>query len=129
MEARQSAPFGSWDVETQTYWLIRLTALTDPTSSGDAIEVNEETLAQSLAILDGEERVIGGAFNETMPAFDVDPLREDDPFLDTVTGVWEPVYAALGARDAEALTTLSERVPLGQGQRGNVLRDPPRIMR
>jgi hypothetical protein len=49
------------------YWIIPLTALTDPTSSGDAIKANEEVLAQSLAILDGEGRVIGGAFNETMP--------------------------------------------------------------
>ena len=60
MEARHTDPFGtdsfgSWDTETQMYWLTRLTALTDPTSSGDAIEVNEETLAQSLAILDGED--------------------------------------------------------------------------
>ena len=118
MEARHTDPFGtdsfgSWDTETQLYWVTRLTALTDPTSSADAIEVNEETLAQSLAILDGEGRVIGAAFNETMPPFDVEPpFREDDPFLDTVVGVWEPVYAALGAQDAEALTALSERYPV-----------------
>jgi hypothetical protein len=106
-------PFGSWDAETHLYWITRLTALTDPTTSADAIEVNEEILAQSLAILDGEGRVIGAAFNETMPPFDVEPpLREDDPFLDTVVGVWEPVYAALGAQDAEALTALSERYPV-----------------
>src|SRR5215207_4166086 len=117
MEARHTDPFGtdsfgSWDTETHMYWIIRLTALTDPTSSGDAIEVNEEILAQSLATLDGQGRVIGGAFNETMPPFDVEPpFREDDPFLDTVFGVWEPVYAALGAQDAEALTALSERYP------------------
>jgi hypothetical protein len=37
--------FGSWDNQTQMYWSIRLTALTDPTSALDAIEVNEETLA------------------------------------------------------------------------------------
>jgi hypothetical protein len=44
--------------------------------------------------------------------FDMEPpLREDDPFLDTVVAVWEPVYAALGAQDAEALTALSERCP------------------
>jgi hypothetical protein len=117
MEARHTDPFGthsfgSWDTETHMYWIVRLTALTDPTSSADAIEVNEETLAQSLAILDGEGRVIGAAFNETMPPFDVEPpFREDDPFLDTVVSVWEPVYAALGAQDAEALTALSERYP------------------
>jgi hypothetical protein len=118
MEASHTDPFGtdsfgSWDTETQLYWVTRLTALTDPTTSADAIEVNEEILAQSLAISDGEGRVIGAAFNETMPPFDVEPpFREDDPFLDTVVGVWEPVYAALGAQDAEALTALSERYPV-----------------
>src|SRR5918992_890067 len=118
MEASHTDPFGtdsfgSWDTQTQLYWVTRLTALTDPTTSADAIEINEETLAQSLAIVDGEGRVIGAAFNETMPPFDVEPpLREDDPFLDTVVGVWEPVYAALGAQDAEALTALSERHPV-----------------
>ena len=117
MEASHTDPFGtdsfgSWDTQTQLYWVTRLTALTDPTTSADTIDINEEILAQSLAILDGEGRVIGAAFNETMPPFDVEPpLREGDPFLDTVVGVWEPVYAALGAQDAEALTALSERYP------------------
>jgi hypothetical protein len=117
MEARHTDPFGtdpfgSWDTETNTYWATRLTALTDPTSPRDAIEVNEETLAQSLAILDGEGRVIGAAFNETMAPLDVEPpLREDDPFLDTVISVWAPVYGALGAQDATSLTALSERYP------------------
>jgi hypothetical protein len=118
MEASHTEPFGtdsfgSWDTETQLYWVTRLTALTDPTTSADAIEVNEEILAQSLAIVDWDGRVIGAAFNETMPPFDVEPpFREDDPFLYTVVGVWEPVYAALGAQDAEALTALSERYPV-----------------
>jgi hypothetical protein len=117
MEARHTDPFGtdsfgSWDTQTQMYWIVRLTALTDPTTSADAIKINEETLVQSLAILDGLGRVIGAAFNETMPPFDVEPpFREDDPFLDTVVAVWEPVYGALGAQDAEALTALSERYP------------------
>jgi hypothetical protein len=117
MEARHTDPFGtdpfgSWDTETQTYWIVRLTALTDPTSPKGAIEVNEETLAQSLAILDGEGRVIGAAFNQTMGPLDVEPpFREGDPFLDTVISVWEPVYGALGAQDATALTALSERYP------------------
>jgi hypothetical protein len=117
MEARHTDPFGtetfgSWDTETHLYWITRLAALTDPSSSLGAIEVNEETLAQSLAILDGEGCVIGAAFNETMPPFDVEPaLREDDPFLDAVFGAWAPVYGALGAQDAEALPALSERYP------------------
>lgn len=132
MEVRHTDPFGtdsfgSWDPETQLYWLIRLTALTDPTSPLDAIEVNEEVLEQSVAILDGDGRVIGGAFNETMPPFDVEPpLREGDPFLDTIVSAWEPVYAALGAQDAEALSALSERYPAfreayGEGRVGHHL--------
>ncbi len=117
MEARHTDPFGtdpfgSWDTETQMYWIVRLTALTDPTSPQDAIELNEETLAQSLAILDGEGRVIGGAFNETMSPIDVEPqLREDDPFLAAVLACLEPILAQLGAQDAEALTALSARYP------------------
>src|ERR687896_2639023 len=98
MEASHTDPFGtdsfgSWDTETQMYWVISLTALTDPTSPQGAIEVNEEILTQSLVILDGEGHVIGAAFNETMGPFDEEPpLREGDPFLDTVISVWEPVY-------------------------------------
>jgi hypothetical protein len=62
-----------------------------------------------------------------MPPFDVEPpLREGDPFLDAVVPAWEPVYAALGAQDAEALTALSERYPAfreayGEGKVGHHL--------
>jgi hypothetical protein len=120
MEARHTDPFGtarfgSWDTATQMYWIVRLAALTDPTSPLEAIEVNEDVLEQSLAIVDREGRVIGAAFNETMPPVDVEPpLREGDPFLDAVFGVWEPVYAQLGSQDAEALAALSERYPAFQ---------------
>src|SRR5215218_189769 len=120
MEARHTDPFGAdafgpWDTETHMYWIVRLLALTDPTSPKDAIELNEETLEQSVAILDEGGRVIGGAFNETMPPFDVEPpFRGDDPFLDAVVGAWEPVYAQLGGQDAEALAALCERYPAFQ---------------
>ncbi len=117
MEARHIDPFGTtsfgeWDAETLMYWIIRLTALTDPTSPLDAVEVNEETLSQSLAIVDESGQVIGGAFNETMPPLDVMPeLREDDPFLGASLAAYEPVYAQLGAQDVEALAALSDRYP------------------
>ena len=102
MEARHADPygtdpFGSWDAETHMYWIIRLTALTDPTSPQGAIEVNEEILAQSLAIVDEEGRIIGGAFNETMSPFDVMHEFREDPFLAASLAAWEPVYAQLGA--------------------------------
>ncbi|MGH3086944.1 MAG: hypothetical protein ACRDSJ_06445, partial [Rubrobacteraceae bacterium] len=105
--------FGSWDdAATHLYWIIRLLALTDPTSPEGAIEINKETLSQSVAILDGEgSAIIGGAFNETMGPFDEEPPFREDPILGAVMGVWEAVYAQLGAQDAESLSALSERYP------------------
>lgn len=117
METLHTDPFGTdlfgpWNTETLMYWIVRLFALTDPTSQKNAVEVNGETLEQSLAILDETGRVVGAAFNETMPPFDAEPpLRAGDLFLDTVVEIWEPVYAALGAQDAEALAELSVRYP------------------
>src|SRR3712207_3221881 len=78
MEARHTDPFGtdpfgSWDAETHLYWFIRLLVLTDPTAPRSHIRLNEEALAQSLAIVDKKGQVIGGAFNETMPPLDVMP--------------------------------------------------------
>src|SRR5262245_27985184 len=90
LEARHTDPFGSdpfgpWTTETPLYWSIRLLVLTDPTSPASAIQVNEETLAQSLAIVDQQGQVIGGALNETMPPLDVSPAyRQNDPFLTAV---------------------------------------------
>ena len=117
MEARHTDPFGTdafgpWNMETLLYWFIRLLVLTDPTGPRSDIRINEEVLAQSFAIVDGEGRVIGGAFNETMPPLDVAPeFREDDPFLAAVLEVVEPVLVMLGTQDAEALAALSERYP------------------
>src|SRR5215217_7652749 len=115
MEARHSDPFGSdpfgpWNKESLLYWFIRLFLLTDPTSSQNAVQLNEEALAQSLAIVDQKGQVIGGAFNETMPPLDVTPeFRQDDPFLAAVFACTEPISALLGAQDEEALTALSAR--------------------
>src|SRR3712207_5685934 len=73
-------PGGSWNTGTLMYWFIRLFVLTDPTSPRSAIRVNEEILAQSLAIVDSMGQVIGEAFDETMPPLAVSPeFRENDP--------------------------------------------------
>jgi hypothetical protein len=86
--------------------------LADPTSPQNAIRVNEEVLAQSLAIVDWRGQVIGGAFNETMPPLEESPeFRQDDPFLAAVFAFTEPISALLGAQDEEALTALSARYP------------------
>ena len=118
MEARHTDPFGTdsfgpWTPETLLYWFFRLFVLTDPTSPQNAVQVNEEVLAQSLAIVDNRGQVIGGAFNDTVLPLDVAPeLREDDPFMAPALAFVEPILAQLDAQDAEALTALAARYPV-----------------
>jgi hypothetical protein len=104
--------FGPWNRGGLLYWFIRLLVLTDPTSPHSAIRVNAEALTQSLAILDDTGDVIGGALNETMPPLGGPPdFRRGDPFLDAVLAFVEPVFALLGAQDAEAVKALSVAYP------------------
>jgi len=86
--------------------------LTDPTKPRSAIELREETLAQSLAIVDRTGQVIGGALNETMPPLEESPaFRQDDPFLIAVFSFLPPVLTLLSMQDAEALMALCTRYP------------------
>ena len=56
--------------------------------------------------------MIGGALNETMPPLGSSPpFRQGDPFLEAVLAFVEPVFALLGAQDAEALSALSVAYP------------------
>ena len=104
--------FGPWNRERLLYWFVRLLILTDATSPRSAIQVNADALAQSLAVLDENGDVIGGALNETMPWHEGPPsFRRNDPFLDAVLAFVEPVFALLGAQDAEALKALSVAYP------------------
>ena len=120
MEARHTDPFGSdmfgpWTKERLVYWEIRLLVLTDPTRPLSAMKINEETLAQSLAIVDQTGLVIGGAFNETMPPLDRLPVfRQGDPFLSAVLAFVDPIFTLQGTQDAEALTALCTQYPAFQ---------------
>ncbi len=104
--------FGPWTKQNIFYWLIRLLNLTDPTSPLSNIQANEEVIEHSLAITDSEGGVIGGAFNETMPAVDVEPpFRQNDPFLSAVLSFFEPIFALLGSQDAESMAALRGHYP------------------
>src|SRR5262245_7175903 len=108
--------FGPWSREKLLYWFIRLLVFTDATSPRSAVAVNEEALSQSLAILDDAGAVIGGAINETMPPLGDPPsFRHGDPFLDAVLTFVEPVFALLGAQDAESIKALSIAYPEFRG--------------
>jgi len=117
MEVRHTDPFGSdmfgpWTTARLLYWFIRLMVLTDPTRPKSAMQINEETLAQSLAVVDQTGKVIGGALNETMPPLDVSPVfRQDDLFLTAVFSFVKPILTLLSTQEAEALTALCTQYP------------------
>jgi len=106
-----TSSFGPWNTESLLYWFIRLLVLTDPASPRAAIAVNDDALAQSLAVVDDTGEVIGGALNETMPRPGRPSFRRADPFLDAVLAFVEPVFELLGAQDAEAVKALSVAYP------------------
>ncbi len=107
-----SERFGPWTRERLVYWFIRLFVLTDPSSPRREIAVNHEVLEQSIAIVDDDGRVIGGALNETMPPSDVAPqIRTDDPFLTAGWGFVGPILEMLAVQDAEAVRALSDAYP------------------
>jgi hypothetical protein len=111
-----TSAFGPWNRESLLSWFVRLLVLTDPTSPRSAIAINEEAVNQSLAILDDTGDVIGGAINETMPPLGPPPsFRRGDPFLDAVLAFVEPVFALLGAQDAESIKALSIAYPEFRG--------------
>ena len=103
-------PFGPWTRDNIIYWLIRQFVLTNATSPVGAIEVNREVLSHSLAMLDADGRVMGGAFSEIMPMGGLPPeFRKGDIFLDAVIGFLEPVMEFLGEQEAQALAGLARR--------------------
>jgi hypothetical protein len=106
------AEFGPWTTGRILTWLVRLLGLTDPTSPRDAVSLNEDVLAHSLAVLDETGAVIGGAINEPMPASDHGPaFREGDPFLDAVLNFAAPIFDLVARQDDEAVTALADRYP------------------
>jgi hypothetical protein len=117
MQARHADPFGeegfgAWTKERLLYWFIRLFVLTDPASPKAAIRVNDDALAHSLAIVDDQGQVIGGAFNETLPALGGTPAhRHDDPFVAAVWSFAAPFYDLLIDQDTKALTALCAQYP------------------
>ena len=119
-EAHHEDPFGSdmfgpWTTERIMYWFIKLLVLTDPTHPKSALQINEETLGQSLAIVDQTGQVIGGAMNETMPPIDASPVfRQNDPFLNAVISFIGPIFTLLSRQDTEALTALCSQYPTFQ---------------
>jgi hypothetical protein len=103
--------FGPWTSENIFYWFVRLMVLTDPTNPKDVIHIKDETLEQSLAIVDNGE-VLGVAFSEPMLPVDEEPVfRKDDLFM-TAMLLWSgPILDFLAFQNAEAIPALSRQFP------------------
>ena len=120
LNARHIDPFGTdafglWTPENLLYWAIRLLILTDPTSPKGTMQINDEALAQSLAIVDRTGQVIGGAFNKTMLSLDEPPpFRQDDLFLSAVLSFLQPIFTLLQTQETEGLSALCAQFPAFQ---------------
>lgn len=102
--------FGPWTSERLIYWFMRLLILTNPTAPLSKIEVNDDTLKNSVAIVDASGEAIGAILNQTYMPLDFKPaFREDDIFLDATGPFGKPMYNAMKTMSAACMTALSSR--------------------
>jgi hypothetical protein len=105
-------PFGEWTKENIFYWFIRLMVLTNPSSSIEDIQINEDLLNLSLAILNEDGQLIGGAYNITLD-YAVDELkqRSNDPFLEVIQPFIEPPLSLIIEQEHTAIKALHNKYP------------------
>ncbi len=106
-----SHSFGPWTKENMFYWFIRLMVLSDPTSPSGDIRVNKELLNLSLAILNANGQIIGGAYNVPLSHEDDSPPLRDDPFLHAIQPFIQPPLSLILAQEHSALEALYRRYP------------------
>lgn len=117
MGARLRDPFGdeefnAWSKESLFYWFVRMFVLTDPTSPRSSIRLSEDSLHQSLAMVDADGWVVGAAFNETLPSLREPPVfRDRDPVLNEAYAFLAPMLDRLFEQDAEAVRALGGAYP------------------
>ena len=104
--------FGDWTKENNFYWFIRLMILTNPSSSIDNIEINEDLLDLSLAILNEQEQLAGGAYNITV-AYETEEHqpRSNDPFIEAILPLADPPLALIIEQEHAAINALHTRFP------------------
>jgi len=104
--------FGDWTKENIMYWIIRLFVLTEPGSSLNDIQVNKQLQKYSLAILNNESKIIGGALNLPLSMADLEnEFRNNDPFIQAVYIWFQPIHHLLLGQESEALQTLCNHYP------------------
>ncbi len=107
-----SHPFGEWTKENIFYWFIRLMILTNPSSLMEDIQINEDLLKLSLAILNKDDQLIGGAYNKTFD-YEVEEhqQRTNDPFLDIIQPFIEPPLSLIIEQEHKAVKALHNKYP------------------
>lgn len=104
--------FGPWTKGNIIYWFIRLFLLTDPTTPASNIQLNDDVLRQSIAVLNQGREIMAVSFNETLPMLDEQPpLRQDDPFISAVFMYLQTIFGLLSDQDAAALQALYAHFP------------------
>lgn len=107
-----SDDFGEWTKENILFWVFRLFILTDAESPLDAIRINNYAIKQSLAVINKEGEMIGGAINVNLSIPENEQLiRNNDPFINAVLPFFEPVYHLLSTQMNLSLEALSNTFP------------------
>jgi hypothetical protein len=102
--------FGEWTKENILFWIIRLFALTGPSSKVDQIQMNEHVLSHSLAVTGDAGEIIGGALNLSLSQEDTDlPIRLNDPFIQALYPWFEPIHCLLKTQENIALQALCKQ--------------------
>lgn len=102
--------FGEWTKPNIIYWIIRLFVLTNPSDPLGEIRIHPDLKKYSLAILDIDSTVIGGAFN-SVARVEESPNREPDPFIGACFMFNKPVFDLIFPQEHEALEALKDTYP------------------
>lgn len=97
--------FGDWSKPNIINWIIRLFVLTNPSDPVGKIDVHPDLEKFSLAILDKNANVIGGAFNSVVRV-EENPNRAPDPFMRACFMFNKPVFELIFPQEHEALEAL-----------------------
>lgn len=102
--------FGEWSKSNIIYWIIRLFVLTNPSDQVGSIGIHPDLKKFSLAILDKDLNVIGGAFNSVV-RLEENPNRESDPFMNACFMFNKPVFELIFPQEHEAIDALKNTYP------------------
>jgi hypothetical protein len=104
--------FGGWTKENIIFWLIRLFYITDPFSPLEAVEHNNDTIKQSMAVLNEEGEVTGGVLNIKLDLANAGrAMRDNDPFIKAILPFFEANSKFLTTQMGLSLNAVCTKFP------------------